>query len=225
MESRSGHWPGPVAEQVCSGPCSGPWLGIRCELVTLSVARLGPGEVQRERRGKRQGGFSGRQLLSPVGVSGPLSWRQALGAVVCIEPWGPWVRPAGARRLYGRDSYAHPRCKGVRRKGGPGLNHGVGDPEPAATCIPLGSWPGALVFPGLGTGQAGRAGSCGEWGPLMLSSAVVLQPREGLARQQPDPEHGPCHRGRHHPAGQQLAALGRHRGQSGDGHRGWLFRG
>lgn len=59
--------------------------------------------------------------------------------------------------------------------------------------------------------------------PPVSSSATVFQPWKGPARQQPDPEHSPCHCGCHHPERKQLTAAGCHRGQGGNGCYGWLF--
>lgn len=87
------------------------------------------------------------------------------------------------------------------------------------------SWscrPGGTPRPFLGPCSQ-RGGVAG--GLSALSSVPVLQPGPGPARQQPDPERGPRHRGRHHPAGQRLAAAGRQRGQGGDGrHRQLVHR-
>lgn len=213
-----------VAEQVSSGPWSGPWVGIRCERVTVSVTRLGPGEVRGERRGKGRADSQGTDCLPPLGCQGPLRRRQALGVVRLYRALEPLGAARWGRAPAWKDSHALPRCKGVR----------VGQATPAspepcgwgqASCRPLLQRVSPREAPGTpiprspaSLSAAGREPQCSmvrvrgtrlvlapatvSGGLSARSSAVVLQPCEGPARQQPDPEHGSRYCGRHHSAGQ-----------------------
>lgn len=123
----------------------------------------------------------------------PASARVVLQAPQGPGPPAPGAAP-GPRAVRLRRLHPPRRCPGPAGRGRslalPGAAGGARPTVPAAAGPPL---PAAC--------SGGRS-------PLF--SAAVLQPGPRPAGQQPDPERGARHRGRHHAAGEQLAAAGRH---------------